>query len=326
MRSNETFGPRLDAYCVNRGKEYGLDWMFVYRYQTGTYQNPGHDMQITLTWDMTPADVKIGDVPGVVMRNMDTIYVMQAKPPTLTNIKREMGEGGAVQSPGPQVSHETVDITDGETEFYQNPDVTRQWSQAIQKDNTHLCASHHQMKTVITQLKQDLFAKNQQNTQLNAHIAELTKTSKEYRESVQRRLGNATAPDPGPQMAQFSLSRTPAGRVARQRPGPPNPRVQQRPLRHPLPQQITQQTEQTTQRSKAGPNDFVKKCEAVRDPQDQAPQLEPLTFPSGSTVPDYTHELSMDFAYNSQDQNYGRFCDAVDKVAAEGGVEEMEEE
>lgn len=318
MRSNETFGPRLDAYCVNRGKEYGVDWMFVYRYQTGTYQNPGHDMQITLTWDMTPADVKIDDVPGVVMHNMDTIYVMQAKPPASTNIKREMSEGGAVQSPGPQVSHETVDITDGETKFYQNPDVTHQWSQAIQKDNAHLRASRHQMKTVITQLKQDLFAKNQQNTQLNAYIAELTKTSKEYRESVQRRLGNARAPGPGPQMAQFSLSRTPAGRVARQRP-----------LRHPLPQQITQQTEQTNQRSKAGPNDFVKKCEAVRDPQDQAPQLEPLTFPSfssGSTVPDYTHELSMNFAYNSQHQNYDHSCDAVDKVAAEGGVEEMEEE
>ncbi|KAF2629403.1 hypothetical protein BU25DRAFT_323783, partial [Macroventuria anomochaeta] len=134
IRPDETFGPRLDTYCANRGKRYGVHWMFVYRYQASTQQNPEQEMQITLTWDMTPNDVKDDDFPGVAMRNLDTIYVMKAKPLASSETDRIISDGGAVRSPGPQVSHQEVDITNGETTFYQNPNVSRQWYQAVEQD------------------------------------------------------------------------------------------------------------------------------------------------------------------------------------------------
>ncbi|KAF1927378.1 uncharacterized protein M421DRAFT_178140 [Didymella exigua CBS 183.55] len=333
MHTDEIFGPRLHAYCANRGKEFGVDWIFVYRYRIGTYQSPGHDMQITLTWDMTPADMKGDDIPGIAMRNMETIYVMKVKTPAIADIKREISEDGAVQSPGPQVSHQIAHITNGETKYFQNPDVTRQWYQAIQKDNAHLRASHHQMQTVITQLRQELLAKKQENTELTTNIAELTKMSKEYREMVERRASDPTVPDPGPQVAQFSLSRPPAGRVARQRPGPPNQPVQQRPARqriNPTAEYYRQRAEQQDAqlRAQTEPNAFLKKCEAVRDPNEQVPhQLQPLQFPSfesGSTVPDSTQQLSMDFAFDGQASTQGRSYDAADTVV-KSGVEATEE-
>ena len=131
MRADENFGPRLDAYCATRGKEYGEDWVFVYRYQIGNYQNPGHNRQITLTWDMTPADVKVDGLPGIAMRNMDTIYVMKAEQPATADIKRETSEDGAAQVSRPQLGHQIVDIVNGETRYFQNPGITRQWTQAI---------------------------------------------------------------------------------------------------------------------------------------------------------------------------------------------------
>ena len=308
--------------------------MFVYRYQIGPHQNPGHAGQITLTWDMTPADVKVDGLPGIAMRNIDTIYVMKAKQAATAGIKREMSEDGAVQASGPQLSHQVVDIVNGETRYFQNPNITRQWTQAIEKDNTQLRASHHQMQTVIAQLRQDLEIKKQQNTELNTYITELTKVSKEYREMVQREAPHLNAsgpgPGPGPQIAQFTLSRPPAGRVARQRPAPLDQPVQQRPPRKVNPAaeyyKLRHAEQAAAQRTN---NDFIKKCEAVRDPNEQVPQqLQPIEFPSfesESTVLDVSNELYMNSAFPGQVSNDGHFFDAADTAAAESGVEEMVE-
>ncbi|KAF3044235.1 hypothetical protein E8E11_005907 [Didymella keratinophila] len=323
MRADDNFGPRLDAYCANRGKAYGEDWVFVYRYQIGPYQNPGHDRQITLTWDMTPADVKVDGLPGISMRNMDTIYVMKAEQAATAGIKREMSEDGTVQASGPQLSHQVVDIVNGETTYFQNPDITRQWTQAIEKDNAQLRASHHQMQTVIAQLRQDLNVKKQQNTELNTYITELTKVSKEYREMVQREVPNlnASGADADLQIAPFSLSKPPAGRVARQRPDTLHQPVQQRPPRkvNPAAEYYKQRHVEQAAAQRTN-NDFIKECEAMRDPNEQVPQqLQPIQFPSfGSrpTVPDFSNELNMDFAFPSQVNNDGRFFDAAGTAAA----------
>ncbi|KAF3036793.1 hypothetical protein E8E12_004180 [Didymella heteroderae] len=331
MCASEVFGPRLDAYCANRGKEYGVDWMFVYRYQISTHQNPGHDMQIRLTWDMTPADVKIDDMSGIAMRNMDTIYVMKAKDEAAASIQREVSEGCAVQSTGPQVSHQSVDITNGETRYFQNPDITRQWYQALQKENVELRASHSQMQAVVTRVRQELVAKKQQNTELITSIDEITKMSKEYREMVQRRDPNLSAPGPCPQVARFTLSKPPSGRVDRQRPAPLDQPVEQRPSR--IDNSIAEHYKQHHAQHAASQrvdNDFVKKCEAVRDPNEQVPQqLQPIQFPSfegGVTVPDFSNDMNMDLAFGNQMQDHGSFLDAADEVEAESGVEEMTEE
>lgn len=332
MRADENFGPRLDAYCANRGKEYGKDWVFVYRYQIGNHQNPGLNKQITLTWDMTPADVKVDGLLGIAMRNMDTIHVMKAEQVAAAGIKRGTSEDGDVQALGPQLSHQIVDIANGETRYSQNPDITRQWTQAIEKDNAQLRASHHQMQTVIAQLRQDLNVKKQQNKELNTYITGLTKVSKEYREMVQREAPhlNASGPGPGLQVAQFTLSKRPAGRIARQRPAPLDQPMQQLPPRkvNPAAEYYKQHhAEQMVQQRNN--NDFIKKCEAVRDPNQQVPQqLQQIQFPSfesGSTISEFSNELDMDFAFTGQIQNDGHFFGAADKVVAESGVEEMTE-
>ena len=49
IRRNEPFGPRLNAYCIHRGKEYGLHWMFIYRCDTSTPDDSGKHTHITLT-------------------------------------------------------------------------------------------------------------------------------------------------------------------------------------------------------------------------------------------------------------------------------------
>lgn len=331
MHADEAFGPRLNAYCAYRGKEYGKDWTFVYRYRSGIYHSPGHAMQITLTWDMTPADVKIHGLPGIAMRKMDIIYVIEAEKAATDGTKHKMCDDRAVQCSGPQVSHQIVDITNGETRCFQNPDTTRQWTEAIEKNNAELRASLDQMQTVISKLRQYLDAEKQQNTDLHTYLAELTKVSKDFREMVQREAPNLLESAPGPQVAEFTLSKPPADRVAHQLPAPLDQPVQQR-----VPWKVNPaaeyykrcHAEQAAQQRTN--NDFIKKCEAVREPKEDAPQqLQPVRFPSfesGSTVLDFSNELNMDLAFNSQVHNDGHFFDGADKVAVESAVEEMAKE
>ena len=319
---DEIFGPRLDAYCANRGKEYGKDWMFVYRYESVTHQNPGQEMSITLTWDMTPNDIKSDDCPGMVMQDPATIYVMQTKASTSTKFEHQVHEGGAVQSPGPQVSHTMVDIINGETNIYQNPDVSRQWYQAIEQDSASLRASYAQMKSTIIQQQQQIFAKDKYAAEQQAIIDELTSLSKQVRERLQNPFPDPTAPAAGSLAPRAPSLQAPTGRVIRQRPDPPAQHIKQQASQHAL-QHVSQQ------RLKTNPTAFVMKCEAVRDPEGQTSQhLEPLQFPSltgGPEVSDYTHQPNMNVAYNTPTQSYGRTHDAADKVADGNGGEGMNE-
>lgn len=328
MRPNDILGPHLNAYCANRGKEYGVDWMFVYRYQTSAFQRPEHETQITLTWDMTPTEVKVSDSPSVAMRHMDTIYVVQAKAPT-TDVKREMGKDAAVQSPGPQVSHRVVDITNGETRYYQEPDVTRQWIQAVHQDNMDLRAS-------VTQLKQELSAKKKQNKELGTYVVELTKMSKDYREMVQRRDKGSQSVIPNVQVAHPFLLPPSADRMAHQHPQSLSPVQQHAPRkqvnkaaenyrkRAALEAALEAVQEASQQNPGTVPSTFVEKCEAVRDPSEQASQqLQPLQFPSfesGTTVPD----SEINCAFDGQSQAQGRFCEGDDMAVMEGGVDAVE--
>ena len=311
---NEPFGPRLDAYCSTRGKEFGVHWSFVYRCQA----NLGQEMIITLTWDMTPNDVKDADAPGLTMQNLDTIYVMQAQSSTSVKNEGDLDEGGAVQSPDLQVPLQLVNITNGETNAYQNPDVSRQWYQAIEQDSARLRASAAQMNsTIIQQQQQQIFAKDQFAARQQAVIEQLTNLSKQVRERFQNPLPDPAPrflPPPAPPAPHApSALQAPAARVVRQRPGPPA---------------AAQQPAQP--RSKINPTAFVAKCEAVRDPQDHTQQhLEPLQFPSFTSeyhVSDHTQQSSMHGAYNTQVQTCGRIHDAADNVAAENGGDEMNEE
>lgn len=306
IRRNEKFGPYLDEYCASRGKGYGVDWTFVYRYQAATHQNLEQQLQITLTWDMTPNDVIDADFPGMAMRNLDTIYVMTAKPTDSAHAEGSILEGGAVQCPGPNVKLEEVGITNGETNVFQNPDISRQWYEDVEQDASKLRAVYGTMKSTIMQQKQQICTKDKLIAQLQHSITQLTTLSAQLRERMQLPIPNATT-----HVSSGPNSQASNGRVIRQRPGPP-----QQPLPH--------------QRPQARSTAFVAKCEAVRDPLDQSSQhLEPLQFPSFSgefAVPNYDHESNTNAAYNTPVQQYAHIYDDADEVAVEDGLESMDEE
>ncbi|KAJ8105450.1 hypothetical protein OPT61_g10170 [Boeremia exigua] len=119
IRRNDIFGPHLAAYCSHRGKQYGADWTFVYRYLAGTQEDPTRQLQIKLTYDLTPADVKDVNYPNVMLRDLNTIHVMHAHP---------------TPSHGAHLPYATVDLLNGETTVYQNPDVTAHWYRAVEHD------------------------------------------------------------------------------------------------------------------------------------------------------------------------------------------------
>ena len=305
IRRDQAFGPHLDAYCANRGKGYGVHWMFVYRYHAPTKQDRSQLMQISLTWDMTPNNVKDNEVPGMAMQNLDTIYVMQAKPLASAETDRELNKGGAVQSPGPQVTHEIADIVNGETNFYQNPDVSRQWYQAIEHDSNRLRAEHGRIKTALIKAQQLVHAKENLIVLQNKTINDLTFYSRQLGDRMPLPRPDPAARIPGPSNAQVA----PVSRIERQHPGAP----QKQPIQ---------------QRIKPDPSAFVAKCEAVRDSAIQAPQhLEPLQFPRFGefAVADDARQPHGNASYNVQTQQYGPVYDAADKVAAEEGTDEMEE-
>lgn len=144
--------------------------MFVYRYQAATYRDPGQHMQITLTWNMTPGDVKDDDFPGSAMRTLDTIYVMQAKPLTHSGGEDELREADPNQSPGPQVAPSHVDILTGETHLYQIPTVSQKWYSMVEQDAVRLRAACSGMKTTIERQEKTIEA---QEKQLDEHEKQL---------------------------------------------------------------------------------------------------------------------------------------------------------
>ncbi|KAJ4335953.1 hypothetical protein N0V95_008755 [Ascochyta clinopodiicola] len=248
IRRDQAFGPSLNAYCANRGKEYGVHWAFIYRYRAPTHQNPEQEMQITLTWDLTPNDVKDAKFPDANMRDLDTIYVMQAKSFSKGKTDRALDEGGAVQTPRAQVSYETVDITAGETTVFQSPHVSHQWYRAVEQDASRLDAAHSTMKTTMLKAQHEIFAKNKLIAKQNNIISQLTTLSAQLRQKMH--------------LPPVSTAQALASHVVRQRP----------PLRQPAHRPST-----------PDPTAFMAKCEAARDQQEQAaPRREPLQFPSSA--------------------------------------------
>ncbi|KAJ4310126.1 hypothetical protein N0V94_008604 [Neodidymelliopsis sp. IMI 364377] len=250
MRRNEKFGPRLNAYCVNRGKEFGEEWMFVYRYLAAIPSNPQQYLQITLSWDMTPQDVKDEDFPGTFINHLDTIFVMVAKPLPTAFTFDLTGENDGVRSPGPQIPRNCVDIVPGETKLYQNDNIARQWYLAVEHDAARMRGMYGALKSTILRQNQQLDEQDKTIKKLQDSLSQAT--------TLSSRLGGRMQ---DPCAAEPAV--VPGDRIIRQRVEYPRsrPRVN-------LPQQ-------------RGPSTFVTKCEAVRDPEAQTLQsLQPLRFPT----------------------------------------------
>lgn len=256
---------------------------------------------------MTPDDVKDGDFPAVAMRNLDTIYVVQAKYLVDADAEGDLIVGGVLQSRSSQVTRQVVDITDGETNVYQSPHVNDQWYEALEMYANGLRDTHSRLESKIEQKQSEIEAKNRYINKQHDIIDRLTSLSKQLRERMQ-----IIQPDPTTQAA-----------------GPSNPQyrsgggIQQPPV------QALDQT--ALQRSTAKPTAFVARCEAVRDTQDHPSQpLERLRFPcltSSFEHPEYSQQPDVtDADSDAHVQHQSPTPSSVDMMEMESGAEETEEE
>ncbi len=313
LRRNEIFGPGLDVYCANRGKIYGTEWMFVYRYEAGTQEDPHRHMQITLTWDMTPADVKDEDFPGMAMRNVDTIYVMQAKPPSLLSNK----DGNGMPSPGPQVEYREIELLYGETILYQKPDVSRQWYEAVERDANSLRTACGSMKTTILRQQTQLEAKDRDLARQKRALRDLGDLARQ----LQRRAHLAPS-DPLVQALNENqqTSNPRPFHLDSPVPSPLSPLTYPTPLLPLPPAQHHLQPFTTTTTIPSNPI-----FEADRAPlSSEQPQYS--SFTSAFSVPEYTHQPNMDAALNRETMRHGRVYEAGEEVQAEGEGDEADAE
>ncbi|KAF1829546.1 hypothetical protein BDW02DRAFT_634356 [Decorospora gaudefroyi] len=152
IRASQKFGPRLDAYCRHRNKEYGVDWDFVYRYSLGGPNDGKEEKVISITYDMTPEDVHDEENPRIKIRDMDTIVVMKAK----SRLAAMAENDTALSPPGSPVSVEIVDINNGETPVYQDAIRIQKWQQACEGKIMELEAYTAELQSLVSDQREKL--------------------------------------------------------------------------------------------------------------------------------------------------------------------------
>jgi hypothetical protein len=160
IRANQKFGPRLDAYCQQRDKQYGKDWVFVYQYALGRKGGGECEKYIKLTYDMTPEDVKDNEQPHITLRDMDSISVMKTKQYAAMDANKKNGVETPLSPIGSQVSEDEVDIVDGETRVYQNAGTISDWQRACENKLGEMQAYTVELKQYIARQK-DKIAKQE---------------------------------------------------------------------------------------------------------------------------------------------------------------------
>jgi hypothetical protein len=153
---NQRFGPRLDAYCQQRDKQYGKDWVFVYQYALGRKGGGESEKYIKITYDMTPEDVKDNEQPHIKLRDMDTISVMKAKQYTTMDANKKNGVETPLSPIGSQVSEDEVDIIDGETRVFQNAGTISEWQRKCEEKMGQYQECVVQLKQYIARQKEKL--------------------------------------------------------------------------------------------------------------------------------------------------------------------------
>ncbi|KNG46419.1 hypothetical protein TW65_06876 [Stemphylium lycopersici] len=152
IRASQKFGPRLDAYCHQRNKGYGVDWIFIYQYAT---ENGEEERYIKINYDMTPLDVYDQDSPDIKLRDMDTLVVMKGKSHLAAKVESDRKGVQAPSSPiGSQVSEQIVDVENGETPFYQNASTLTTWHRMIELKMMELRSQVARMDSEVAHHKQ----------------------------------------------------------------------------------------------------------------------------------------------------------------------------
>jgi hypothetical protein len=164
IRASQKFGPRLEAYCQQRNKQYGVDWVFIYQYAIGGPGDDGRECYIKIDYNMTPNDVHDIERPNIKLRDMDTIVVMKGKSRIAAMVENSRKGVETPLSPiGSQVSEENVDIINGETTIYQNAGTIANWHRVVENKMmelrsqvTGLISENQLQKAALTQQNQML--------------------------------------------------------------------------------------------------------------------------------------------------------------------------
>jgi hypothetical protein len=122
----DDFGPRLQYYSHMRGRNYGVDWKFIYCYAAPTPQQLGRKKYFDLTWTAKPAWCRDREYPGADMRDGDTIWVVKRRTPVLPRDAGAVVAGTYGVEDSVQLPVDMVAIDDGE-QLFQSPAVNTMW-------------------------------------------------------------------------------------------------------------------------------------------------------------------------------------------------------
>ncbi|CAO2651433.1 Nn.00g040030.m01.CDS01 [Neocucurbitaria sp. VM-36] len=253
IRSSQKFGPRLDAYCQHRKKQYGVDWIFIYCYRAATEENKDREKYINITYNMTPDDVKDEEYPGMAIADMDTIFVMKARPRSLTMAENENTERDASLSPlGSQASSEEISIMNGETSIYQDGKTITHWFLHSQKKLIEFRNETGELKSTVAMQAKTMAEQEKKLSELKSLQTLLLHQNIQLSQRHQPPYGQ-TLPRLGQAIPSYSNR---CGQRQRQR--------RRAPVQGP-PQQS-----------------FISRLEAVREPVEPMPRQRcpPLQFPS----------------------------------------------
>jgi len=201
---NEPFGPRLHYYCQLRGKRFGIDWKFIYKYPAPTDQKRDRKRFLDLTWTVTPAQVKDKEYPGHALKDGDTIFVVNRRTPV----------DPKADELGPQVDVQRVHIQDGETTVWQKPETLALWYknadktlQAARNEVADLQTLVKKMGNAQSHLENQMAQLISRNTQLHHENQMLRQARVQVPQQRQQMLGGQHQMNPYmartvPQMGQ----------------------------------------------------------------------------------------------------------------------------
>ncbi|CBX97201.1 predicted protein [Plenodomus lingam JN3] len=129
IRRSQKFGPSFDAFCSYRGKEFGVDWAFIFRYAAPIPEDEHRIKNIVITYDMTPNDIKDNQYPEMSLEDTDSILVV-------AKVNNKTSETDAATYG--QIDRETIRLRNGDTAIYQDKGVTGEMVQMLEQRATKM--------------------------------------------------------------------------------------------------------------------------------------------------------------------------------------------
>ncbi|KAH5176357.1 hypothetical protein HBH77_198970 [Parastagonospora nodorum] len=185
MRFHDFFGPRLEYYCAQRGKRYGTDWKFIFKYPAPMPLHPNREKFFDIKYNMKPAGCYDKDYPGCSMRDGDMLVVVTRRASSASDDNdAELGT---------QIECQRICIQNGETEIWQAPDINSEWYRNADADLANTRRQLAMYHNDLVQLRAMQAHRENTDTGLQAQNMQLKGEIEMLR---QGRLPYAAAPPP----------------------------------------------------------------------------------------------------------------------------------